>query len=112
MTNDMTVTRNDDAHRYEVHVDGQLGGFLEFRPAGEGRMTLPHTEIDPTFKGRGLGTALASDALADLAQRGDSVIPTCPFVVHYLQENDVPGLIIEWQNNSDAIDSADPSEPA
>lgn len=112
MTDDITVTRNEDARRYEVHLNGELGGFLKFRPAGEGRVTLPHTEIDSAFAGKGLGTALASDALSDLAQRGDSVIPTCPFVVSYLRENDVPGLVIEWQNDDDAAESADPGEPA
>jgi len=112
MTDELTVTRNDEAHRYEIHVGDELGGFLEFRPAGEGRTTLPHTEIDPAFAGRGLGSALAHDALGDLARRGESIIPTCPFVAHYLRENDVPGLVIEWPSGHDAADSADPGEPA
>jgi len=112
MTDALTVTRNDEARRYEIHAGDELGGFLEFRPAGEGRVVLPHTEIDPAFKGRGLGSALASDALADLARRGDSIIPSCPFVAHYLSEHDVPGLVIEWPEDRDAADSADPSEPA
>lgn len=112
MTDDLTVTRNDEAHRYEVHVDGELGGFLEFRPAGEGRVVLPHTEVDSAFKGKGLGSALASEALSDLARRGDAVIPSCPFVAHYLREHDVAGLIIDWPREEDAADSADPGEPA
>ncbi|MDF2044712.1 GNAT family N-acetyltransferase [Microbacterium sp. Kw_RZR3] len=112
MTDALTVTRNDDAHRYEIHVGEELGGFLEFRPAGEGRVVLPHTEVDSAFKGRGLGSTLASEALGDLARRGDSVIPSCPFVAHYLREHDVPGLVIEWPHDTDAADSADPSEPA
>lgn len=112
MTDDLTVTRNDEAHRYEVHVDGELGGVLQFRPAGEGRVVLPHTEIDSAFTGRGLGSALASEALADLARRGETIIPTCPFVVHYLHEHDVPGLVIDWPHDQDAADSADPGEPA
>jgi predicted GNAT family acetyltransferase len=112
MTDAVTVTRNDEAHRYEVHLDGELGGFLEFRPAGEDRVVLPHTEVDPAFTGKGLGSALASEALSDLARRGDAVIPTCPFVAHYLREHDVAGLVIDWPNREDAADSADPGEPA
>ncbi|MDQ1082737.1 MULTISPECIES: GNAT family N-acetyltransferase [Microbacterium] len=112
MADELTVTRNDEARRYEIHVDGDLGGFMEFRPAGEGRVDLPHTELDPAFKGRGLGKALASEALSDLAQRGDSVIPSCPFVAHYLREHEVPGLEIEWPEESDAADSAAPGEPS
>lgn len=112
MTDDLTVTRNDEAHRYEIHVNGELGGVLQFRPAGEGRVVLPHTEIDGAFKGMGLGSTLASESLADLARRGDTIIPTCPFVVHYLHDHDVPGLVIDWPQHEDAADSADPSEPA
>jgi predicted GNAT family acetyltransferase len=112
MTDDLTVTRNDEAHRYEVLVNGELGGVLQFRPAGPGRVVLPHTEIDAAFKGKGLGSALASEALADLARRGDTIIPTCPFVAHYLHEHDVPGLVIDWPNEEDAANSADPGEPA
>ena len=109
MTDAVTVTRNDAAHRYEVHLDGELGGFLEFRPADDGRVVLPHTEVDPAFKGEGLGSSLAGEALADLAGRGESVIPTCPFVAHYLREHDVPGLVVEWPRDEDA---SDPGEPA
>lgn len=112
MTDAVTVTRNDEAHRYEVHLGDELGGYLEFRPAGPGRTVLPHTEIDPEFAGHGLGSALASEALADIARRGDTVIPTCPFVSHYLQEHDVPGLVIEWPSDDAAAASADPGEPA
>ena len=91
----VTVTRNDDAGRYEVLVGGELGGFLEFAPAGE-VTDLPHTEVDPAFKGQGLGSKLAAGALADLAERGDTVVPSCPFVAHYLRENEVDGLKVEW----------------
>jgi predicted GNAT family acetyltransferase len=95
MADDLTVTRNDDAGRYEIHVGDELGGFLEFESAGD-RVELPHTEIDPAFKGKGLGSRLASEALSDLARRGDTVIPSCPFVAHYLGEHDVEGLSVEW----------------
>lgn len=112
MADDVTVTRNDEARRYEIHVGDELGGFLEFRLAGDDRLNLPHTEVDPAFKGRGLGKTLASEALGDLARRGGSVIPSCPFVAHYLRENDVPGLVVEWPDEADAADQAGPGEPS
>lgn len=107
MTDELTVTRNDEAQRYEIHVGDELGGFLEFEPADARRTDLPHTEVDPAFKGRGLGSTLAREALSDLARRGDTVIPSCPFVAHYLGEHDVPGLSVEWPD--DAADTGDPS---
>jgi uncharacterized protein len=105
-----TVTRNDEASRYEIHVAGELGGFSEFRVDARGRVILPHTEVDPAFKGQGLGTILVSDMLGDLARRGDAVVPRCPFVVRYLKEQDVAGLIVDWPEEADAQDAATPGE--
>ncbi|MBB2977072.1 hypothetical protein FHX49_002669 [Microbacterium endophyticum] len=105
-----TVTRNDDEQRYEIHVDGNLAGFTEFEPDADGNLVFPHTMIDPAFKGRGLGTTLVSDALADVAQRGETVVPECSFVVRYLKENDVAGLTVSWPDSDDAQDSPAASE--
>jgi uncharacterized protein len=106
MADETTVTRNDGASRYEIHVDGALGGFSEFRIDARGRVVLPHTSIDPAFAGRGLGKILVGDMLGDIARRGDAVVPRCPFVVRYLKDNDVAGLVVDWPDEADAQDAA------
>lgn len=95
-TDENQVTRNDEAGRYEIHVAGVLAGFTEFRTDTRGRLVFPHTEIDPAFKGKGLGSILVSRAMTDAAARGETVVPRCPFVTRYLRENDVPGLSVDW----------------
>ena len=92
----LTVARNDKAGRYEIHVDDVLAGYTMFRRDPEGRLIFPHTEVDPAFKGMGLGTTLVAEAMADVAARGETVVPHCPFVARYLRENEVPGLQIQW----------------
>ncbi|MCM3695121.1 GNAT family N-acetyltransferase [Microbacterium oleivorans] len=89
-----TVTRNDERNRYEIHVDGAVAGYTLITTDDAGRTVMPHTKIDPAYKGRGLGRILVSEALADLAGRDAEVVPTCPFVAGYLAENDVPGLTV------------------
>lgn len=75
-----TVTRNEQKSRYEARVDGALAGYLEYRPEG-GNVDLTHTEVDPAFGGRGVGSALARHALDGIRAEGTrKVIPTCPFV--------------------------------
>ncbi|MBV0893783.1 GNAT family N-acetyltransferase [Microbacterium sp. NC79] len=89
------VRRNEEAGRYEILVDDVVAGFTEFTER-QGAFLFPHTEIDPAFGGRGLGSTLVAGAMADSAARGDTVVPLCPFVVKYLRGHDVPGLTISW----------------
>jgi predicted GNAT family acetyltransferase len=78
----------DDAaeHRYELWIGDDRAGVIEYgtRP---GVVELIHTEIEPTFEGRGLGTRLIAGALDDIRTRGLGLIPTCPFVRAYLRRH-------------------------
>lgn len=103
MDDTLTVTRNDAAGRYEIHVGDVLGGFTEFEADARGRLVFPHTEVDPAFKGKGLATTLVKDALTDVAARGETVVPLCPFVRRYLRENEVPGLEVDWPSGGGGV---------
>ncbi|GAB3274468.1 GNAT family N-acetyltransferase [Microbacterium lacusdiani] len=110
---DLKVTRNDDASRYELHLsdathEDTVAGFIRFEQ-GQGRIRMIATEIDPAFRGQGLGDALASEALADVARRGDTIIPLCPFVAAYLQKNEVAGAVVEWPGGT-PLDAATQGE--
>lgn len=89
----VTVRRNDAAGRYEILVGDEVAGYTEFKER-DGVFIFPHTEIDPAFGGRGLGSTLVADAMADAAARGETVVPVCPFVAKYLRTHDVPGLTV------------------
>ena len=95
----ITVSRNDLAHRYEIHVGDVLAGFTAFRIDPKGRLIFPHTEVDPAFRGRGIAQQVVAGAMADVADRGETVIPHCPVVVRYLQTHEVPGLAIIWPSH-------------
>ncbi|WP_019182381.1 GNAT family N-acetyltransferase [Microbacterium yannicii] len=93
---EITVTRNDDEHRYEVYVGETLAGFTEFSLDARGRHRYPHTEVDPAFRGRGLAGIVIGEAMADSARRGETVVPLCPVVARYLGDNEIPGLDVHW----------------
>ena len=65
--------------RFEIYVDGMLAGFSEYHPEGAD-IDFTHTEIDPGFGGRGLGTKLVYGALDEMRARGVGILPHCPFV--------------------------------
>ena len=83
---DVAVTNNPDKSRYEAMIDGQLAGFVEYR-ATEGVVTLPHTEVDSAFEGKGVGSALARGALDDIRSSGRQVEPVCPFIKSWIDKH-------------------------
>ena len=92
---EITVTRDDDASRYEIRSDDVLAGFAAFdlRP---GSIRFLHTEVDPAFQGHGLAGKLAAAALADAAERGEAIVPRCPYIAKYLVTHEVPGAEVRW----------------
>ncbi len=82
----IVVTDQPGRQRYEIAVDGQLAGFVQYRRRAN-VVDLVHTEIDPTFESHGLGGRLARDTLDDLARRGLQIIVTCPFIAEYIRRH-------------------------
>ena len=81
-----SILLNNELSRFEIYLDGELAGFAEFK-LRDGKMALPHTEIDPKFGGQGLGSALIQYVLDDAAIKKLLVAPLCPFVSKYIGKN-------------------------
>jgi predicted GNAT family acetyltransferase len=74
------VTDNEARSRFELtDDDGTVMGYMDYERDGD-QYAIPHTKIDRRFEGRGLGHQLVSAALEEIAQRGGTVLPYCPFV--------------------------------
>ncbi len=83
---EVTVRDNEVEGRFELFVDGVPAGLLAYEVQG-GAYALTHTEIEPGFEGRGMGSQLISHALDQLRENGHGVLPYCPFVLSYLQRH-------------------------
>jgi predicted GNAT family acetyltransferase len=83
---DIAVADDPDQHRYAVTVDGVLAGgaYYEHR---DGRVVFTHTEVDPAWEGRGVGSALARYALDDVRHTGRHAIPLCPFIAGWIRKH-------------------------
>lgn len=80
------VTKNAERSRYEITVDGKLGGIADYVEQGD-VVVLPHTEIDPSMRGRGLGAILVRAALDDVRPSGRTVAPHCWYVAQFIDEH-------------------------
>lgn len=80
------VQDNPAESRFEIHVDGQLAGYVDYRRHVD-EYALPHTRVYPQFEGRGIGGQLIAGTLAEIASRGGTVLPYCPFVPKVIRDH-------------------------
>jgi predicted GNAT family acetyltransferase len=80
------VQRNDERSRYELLIDGELVGIADYHERGN-TVIVPHTEIERSRRGQGLGAVLVRHVLDDLRGSGRSVVPACWYVAQFIDEH-------------------------
>jgi len=83
---DLVITDNTDARRYEVRIDGQLAGWVDYGRVRT-RLVALHTEVLPEFGGRGIASALVRRVLDDARAAGQTITPRCPFFQRHFQRH-------------------------
>ena len=81
-TGDLQVVNNEAEGRFEVRLGDQLA-YTEYRLLKTG-ILFPHTEVPPAFEGQGVGGKLVRAGMAFARERGELVIPVCPFVAAFI----------------------------
>ena len=80
------VTVSEEPRRFTIAVDGRTVGLADYHDRG-GQRVFPHTEVQPEFEGRGLGTILVAEALRVTREAGLRIVPSCSMVAHYIQKH-------------------------
>lgn len=82
-----TVTHEPDREQYTLYVDGEEKGRLSYLTT-ETTIEIPHTVVDPSLRGSGLGAKLVQESLDDIRETTAlRVIPTCTFVAKWMLKN-------------------------
>ncbi|MEH0147225.1 GNAT family N-acetyltransferase [Corynebacterium sp. Q4381] len=77
------LSRNDTAQQYELTIGGEVAGYASFQERGD-VLVLPHTVVEPQFRGQGLSKPLIQYALDDARDRGLKVVPACSAVAGFI----------------------------
>lgn len=81
----MTVAHNAALGRYEMKTDHGLA-LAVYRQQGNSRI-FTHTEVPPADEGKGYASTVVKEALDDTHRRGFKIVPSCSFVVAYVQRH-------------------------
>lgn len=86
MTEDYELIDNEENHRYEFRIDGQLA-LIEYMKTPNGEIYFTHTEVPRSLGGQGIGSELVEKALRDVEQKNLRLVPLCPFVAAYIHKH-------------------------
>ncbi|MCF0091990.1 GNAT family N-acetyltransferase [Micromonospora lupini] len=79
-----TVTDAPTRERFEARDEtGAVAGVVTYQLTGA-IIAYTHTEVDPAYEGRGVGSTLARAVMDDARARGRTVVPICPFLAEWL----------------------------
>jgi len=82
------VVHVPEQNRYELRIDGDHAGHIDY-VLRDNDLHLTHTEVDKSRREKGLGAQLVEGALTQIrTENNHRLIPDCPFVAHWLEEND------------------------
>ena len=83
---DITLSDNPEAHRFELRKNGVVAAYCEYNLL-KGMLLFTHTEVLPQFEGQGLGSKLAVFALDEVRRRELNAVPACPFMAGYITKH-------------------------
>ena len=82
---DIIVTNNEEARRFEATVDN-LRAIVTYRRLPD-RIVFNHTEVPPPLEGKGLAAKLARAALDFARANHLRVVPLCPYVSSFMRKH-------------------------
>lgn len=85
-SSDIRVTHSLAQERYEIFVDDQYVGYVDYVSEPE-QVLLTHTVIHSQFSGHGYAAHLVKFVLDDIAASGKQVVPLCSYVGYFIEKN-------------------------
>src|SRR3954468_21746491 len=80
------IRNNPEQFRYELAIDDQLVRIAEYRVVGD-VVVFPHTEIERSRRGQGLGAQLVQYALDDVRANARRAKAECWYVAEFLTDH-------------------------
>lgn len=79
MDNEVQLTIDDKKGFFYIEVDGEQEAMMTFVFAGDDKIIIDHTEVNPGNEGKGFGKKMVAKAVEYARENKIKIIPLCPF---------------------------------
>ena len=79
MNNEVQLRINDNKGAFYIEVEGKQEAMMTFVYAGEDKIIIDHTEVNPGNEGKGFGKKMVLKAVEFAREKGIKIVPLCPF---------------------------------
>lgn len=85
----MKIEQNDEGKKgfFQALEDEKQAGKMTYTWAGQSKFIIDHTEVDPDFKGNGVGKKMVKAAVGFAKENKLKIIPLCPFTKKIIEKN-------------------------
>ena len=77
--NEVQVKINDKKGSFFIEIEGKQEAEMTFFFAGEDKIIIDHTGVNPGNEGKGLGKQMVAQAVTYARENNIKIIPLCPF---------------------------------
>ena len=79
---------NDKNGAFYIEVNGKQEALMTFVFAGDDKIIIDHTEVNPGNNGKGFGKKMVAKAVEFAREKNLKIIPLCPFAKAMFQKNE------------------------
>lgn len=79
MNEEVQLKINDKNGAFFIEIEGKQEVLMTFVFAGDDKIIIDHTEVNPGNNGKGFGKKMVAKAVEFAREKGIKIIPLCPF---------------------------------
>ena len=79
MNEEVQLKINNKNGMFYIEIDGKQEALMTFVFAGDNKIIIDHTEVNPGNNGKGFGKKMVAKAVEFAREKGIKIIPLCPF---------------------------------
>jgi len=79
--------RNEKKGAFTAQEGNVKAGEMTYSWAGTDKIIIDHTDVNPEFKGQGIGKVMVLAAVGFAREKGIKILPLCPFAKATFEKN-------------------------